>query len=366
MPQQHVPPQLWRSSRRPAIALAALVAGLVPGVLATPAAAAPDPAEVVLMGRVADAAASVRAPLRALARISETRGPSPFAGRPLYRDGSGPAREQARRWRDERPDDAARIDRIAAQPTALWLGDWIGDVREAAEARVEAARADGSIPVLVAYNIPDRDCGQHSTGGAGGAARYRAWIDDLAAGLGAGPAAVVLEPDALAALDCLAPAQRAARTDLVAYAAARLSRRPGVSVYIDAGNPSWIPAPEMARRLREAGVARARGFAVNVSSFHTTARSRAYGRAIARRLGGAPFVIDTSRNGAGPAPGNAWCNPPGRALGEAPTAQTGDPAVDALLWIKRPGESDGACNGGPPAGEWWPEGALALARAAEG
>ena len=83
-------------------------------------------------------------------------------------------------------------------------------------------------------------------------------------------------------------------------------------------------------------------------------------------MGGAPFVIDTSRNGAGPAPGDDWCNPPGRALGPAPTGQTGDPAVDALLWIKRPGESDGSCNGAPPAGAWWPEGALALARAAGG
>ncbi|MEO9119524.1 MAG: glycoside hydrolase family 6 protein, partial [Solirubrobacteraceae bacterium] len=57
--------------------------------------------------------------------------------------------------------------------------------------------------------------------------------------------------------------------------------------------------------------------------------------------------------------------PPGRALGTAPTTNTGDPLVDALLWIKSPGESDGACHpGDPPAGEWWPAHALALARAA--
>jgi endoglucanase len=195
---------------------------------------------------------------------------------------------------------------------------------------------------------------------------YRAWIDDLAAGIGAGPAAVVLEPDALPALDCLSEDAREQRSALLAYAASRLSRRDGVAVYIDAGNPSWIAPAEMARRLRAAGVARARGFALNVSSFHTTARARAYGKAISRRAGNAPFVIDTSRNGAGPAPGDAWCNPPGRALGQAPTGDTGDPLVDALLWIKRPGESDGACNGGPPAGTWWPDEALRLARAAGG
>ncbi|NEE07199.1 glycoside hydrolase family 6 protein, partial [Streptomyces sp. SID7499] len=77
--------------------------------------------------------------------------------------------------------------------------------------------------------------------------------------------------------------------------------------------------------------------------------------------------IDTSRNGNGPYtggdPAESWCNPPGRALGEAPTTQTGDERVDAYLWIKRPGESDGDCKGGPKAGAWWPEYALGLAGA---
>ena len=311
------------------------------------------------------ATGQAHAAVAAVARSTAARGPSPFAGRRIYREPSGPARAQARKWRHERPADAALIDRIAAQPTALWLGDWTRDVRAAAARRVGAARAARALPVLVAYNIPARDFGLHSSGGASGAAGYRDWIEDLAAGIGAGPAAVVLEPDALPALAGLPAHERADRTALIAGAVARLSR-PGVAVYIDAGNPSWIAPAEMARRLRAAGVKRARGFAVNVSSFHTTARSRAYGRAVSRRLGGAPFVIDTSRNGAGPAPGDEWCNPPGRALGQAPTAQTGDALVDALLWIKRPGESDGSCNGGPPAGAWWPEGAMALARAAAG
>ena len=88
----------------------------------------------------------------------------------------------------------------------------------------------------------------------------------------------------------------------------------------------------------------------------TGARSRA---APAAR----PSSSTPGRNGAGPAPGDDWCNPSGRALGDRPTAATGDRLVDALLWVKRPGESDGACNGGPPAGEWWADYALGLARA---
>ncbi len=300
-----------------------------------------------------------------IAPLSETRGPNPFAGARIYRAPRGPASAQARAWRRARPADAALIDRIARQPAAMWLGDWTPDVRAAAAGRVGAARAAGALPVLVAYNIPVRDHGLHSTGGASGAAGYLAWVEELAQGIGAGPAAVVLEPDALAALDRLPEGAREGRAAMIAQAVARLSSVPGVAVYLDAGNPGWTRAAEMARRLRAAGVDRARGFALNVSSFHPTPAVRAYGRRISRRLGGAPFVIDTSRNGAGPAPGGEWCNPPGQGLGAAPTGRTGDPRVDALLWIKRPGESDGTCNGGPPAGTWWPDEALRLAAAAK-
>jgi endoglucanase len=120
----------------------------------------------------------------------------------------------------------------------------------------------------------------------------------------------------------------------------------------------------MAQRLRQAGIGRARGFSLNVSNFNATADETAYGHTVAAAVGGKPFVIDTSRNGLGRAPDSAWCNPPGRALGQPPTSQTGDPLVDAYLWIKAPGESDGSCNGAPAAGVWWPEYALGLAQRA--
>ncbi len=143
--------------------------------------------------------------------------------------------------------------------------------------------------------------------------------------------------------------------------------RAGVTVYLDAGNATWHSAAETATRLRAAGVDRARGFALNVSNFDETADERGYGAAVSAALGGTShFVIDTSRNGLGPAPGNIWCNPPGRALGVRPTGDTGDPFVDAYLWIKIPGESDGTCNGGPTAGQWWLDYALGLASRATG
>src|SRR6185503_5483480 len=105
------------------------------------------------------------------------------------------------------------------------------------------------------------------------------------------------------------------------------------------------------------------------SNFRTTSDSIGYGTRLSALTGGAHFVVDTSRNGAGPLPtgsgypGPSWCNPPGRALGTAPTLSTGVPLVDGYLWIKYPGESDGSCGlGDPAAGTFWLDYALGLAR----
>ena len=326
-----------------------------------PAAAGRHDAAALVRRAVLVTRARVRAERRA--RRAKAREMNPLRAMPLFVEPSGPARAQANAWRGSRPGDAVSIDAIARSPQSLWLGDWKYDVRAEAARRVAAGRAQGAVPVIVAYNAPNRDCGQHSSGGAADAAAYRRWIDGLADGIGSSPAVVVLEPDGLAGLGCLAPAQRAERVDLLADAVDRLSHLDATAVYIDAGNPGWVSAAVMARRLRAVGVAGARGFAVNVSGFETTARAVAFGRAISRRTRGAHFVVDTSRNGAGPLPGE-WCNPAGRALGARPTTDTGNPLVDAFLWVKRPGESDGTCNGGPPAGTWWPEYALGLAQRA--
>lgn len=55
------------------------------------------------------------------------------------------------------------------------------------------------------------------------------------------------------------------------------------------------------------------------------------------------FVIDTGRNGNPSARtdcGN-WCNPRNNGIGHVPTTKTPDPRIDALYWLKTPGESDG-------------------------
>lgn len=288
----------------------------------------------------------------------------------FFADPNSSAAQQAIEWAASRPEDAALMEQLAAQPSSDWFGDWTADPESEIGARVSQIVETGALPVFVFYTIPYRDCGLYSAGGANDPESYRTWITDAAAGIGDRPAVVILEPDALAGTDCLTPEQTAERYELLSFAVDTLEALPNTNVYIDAGNAAWHPAPEVARRLHLAGIDNATGFSLNVSNFLTTEASTTYGLAIsdALDLGGTPFVIDTSRNGNGPwteGDSEAWCNPPGRAVGISATTKTANPLVDAYLWIKRPGESDGECRGAPAAGVWYPEYALELMQNAE-
>lgn len=243
-----------------------------------------------------------------------------------------------------------RPAKMADKPIATWLGEWSGDVQAVANDLTTKAAASGSVPVMVAYNIPYRDCGSYSAGGAAKGSDYRTWINKVAAGIGSREAIVIVEPDALAQISCLPESGRTERYQLLKDAVAALNANGKNHVYIDAGNPKWVSAKDMASRLTQAGVATAAGFALNVSNFYTTAENKVYGDQLTSMVN-KPYVIDTGRNAKGSHNGQ-WCNPWGSGLGDKPTTNTTG-NVDAYLWVKVPGESDGQCNGGPAAGTWW-------------
>jgi endoglucanase len=301
---------------------------------------------------------------------------SPLAGRKLYVDPHSSAATQVATWRGEgRTADADAVATIADQPTAIWLTADAGAVEGQVRDVVRDATRDGSTPVLVAYNIPHRDCGGYSKGGAASPEAYRDWIDAIARGVEGRPAIVILEPDAIPhVLDGCVTDGIDERLDLLAEAVKKLEATGNAYVYLDAGNPNWIDdVPKLARTLRRAGVTSADGFSLNVSNFVTLADNLAFGKRLSDSVGKAHFVVDTSRDGNGAlTPGGevdggpTWCNPPGRALGRPPTTTSGHARVDALLWVKYPGESDGACRPGEPeAGQWWPDYALALVAGAK-
>ena len=334
--------------------------------------------------------------------------------------------------------DALLLSRIAS---ASWFAYGTPELVELkVRDVVDRAAAEGQVPVLVAYNIPFRDCALYSAGGAADGAAYLAWIRGFAAGIGDREAIVILEPDGLGiipwhhALDGTVENCRPdgrdrsasdARYDQLRGAVTILGALPQARLYLDGTGSSWLSPGEAASRLIKAEVGQAAGFFLNVSNFESDKRVMPYARwisdciALVTRGGLDPrecpsqyspavfedistwgrtdaaydrlferrglkrdpasqkhAVIDTSRNGRGawqPPVGKyrdaeVWCNPPGRGLGRLPTLDSDNPYVDAFLWIKIPGESDGECHRGsggpadpergltaPPAGSWFPQ-----------
>ncbi len=301
------------------------------------------------------------------------RAQGPLASLRLYVRPDNPAAAQATVWRSAGlVKDADAIEQIAREPTAKWLTGGQQHEGAVASALVTAAARARATPQLVLYDIPDRDCHGYSSGGAPGPRAYRAWVAAVVKAIGQHSVIVIVEPDAIdqAADGCLSPQQAQERYRLLAGAIGALRADRHAHVYLDAGNAGWLAPGAVAAPLRKSDIHAAAGFSLNVANFQSTTASIAYGDRLSKLLGGAHFVIDTGRSGAGPpygAPGvDSWCNPPGRAIGTAPTTDTGHRLVDAYLWVKYPGESDGACAAGqPPAGTWWASYALGLVQRAD-
>ena len=304
----------------------------------------------------------------------------------LVETASGPAaaaRVDPRRTRPFFVDPEMQAAQAAlTDPTFEPIGDvgqafWATDdeatdtdsVRASVRDYVSRANAADAIPLVTVYGIPGRDCGEFSSGGLPDAASYRAWVDQIALGLSRRHAVVVLEPDAVASMGSCPGSDPVERQGLLRYAARQLTAS-GAWVYVDAGHSRWRSADDTARLLKRSGVASARGFVANVSNFRPTREVKAWAADVLaglrdRGVTGRHYVVDTSRNGARPAPDPAdWCNPVSARLGRHPKLVFDGP-LDGYAWVKNPGESDGhstddQCHGGPDAGVFWPEGARRL------
>lgn len=293
----------------------------------------------------------------------EAQGSNPFADRDSFAD-AGSKTAQAAESAEAKGDGdrAAVFSRLAEVPQGIWLTPEehpAGEVGTFVTSVVDAADDAGRVPTLVVYGVPDRDCsGGYSAGGLS-SDEYGPWVGEIADAASSGDVvAAVVEPDALASL--LECGDRQQRVSLIADAARRLAEA-GVTTYLDGGHSRWIEPNDLAPLLEDAGIAEVRGFATNVSNFQTDADEQAYAEQLSSILGGAHYVIDSGRNGFGAS--GEWCNPPGRAFGVEPGTDAAGEHQDAFLWVKPPGESDGECNGGPAAGQFWPERAIELASA---
>lgn len=331
-------------------------------------------------------------------------------------------------------EDAFLIAAMESSPQAVWLtGGTPSEIIGTVVKVMREATLQRAVPFFVLYNIPGRDCGSYSAGGAQDTPTYEAWISAISTAIGDQKAVVLVEPDALANLpsDCGYPSTvnstqlTANRYTQINYAVTALEGQPQTFVYLDAGNSAWHAVGDMAARLATAGVFQAQGFFSNVSNYRLsnyethfatwisqclafgtnpadggwrlghynycasqyyspdgqvdpnniatwTYSDQWYTSSLGTAIPTTHFVVDTSRNGQGPldasvyaaAPYNqpaavvgtiasgSWCNPPGRGLGTPSTANTGVPLLDAYLWVKTPGQSDGTCDAAGGARAW--------------
>jgi endoglucanase len=203
--------------------------------------------------------------------------------------------------------DAARVTEMEATPQAVWFTDGTpAQVKTAVKKTMAAAALTRRTPVLVAYDIPFRDCAQYSAGGAVDTAAYEAWIDAFAKGIGSGKAVVILEPDSLGiipynttifgAADWCQPTVTDASGNTVPapgatsderyaqlqYAVSSiLSNAPSASVYLDGTHSAWLGVSEAAYRLYKAGfkngVQEVQGFFLNASNYQPTDQSIQFG-----------------------------------------------------------------------------------------
>jgi endoglucanase len=296
--------------------------------------------------------------------------PNPLAGQRLFVDPEQPAWRQFRTDRNKHLAWAAStIWPLAREPKFQWFGRWTHGVRGQVRRYISRAQATRSVPLMTVMRHQGKKCGGGYRGGGGREdARTRRWYQSFAQGVGSARVVIAFEPDSLGTIDCLNRSRRRARLRLLAYGVDVLSRLPGATVYLEGGASDWEPARRTARQLRIIGIAKVRGFMLNVTHYDWTAANIRHGLDISRRVGGKPFVINTSQNGRGPVSYrsnhrriNIWCNPGLRGLGPPPTTQTSHPKVDAYLWLNRPGYAQG-CQGRPIA--WYPPRALGYARLA--
>ncbi|HEX2658915.1 MAG TPA: glycoside hydrolase family 6 protein, partial [Polyangia bacterium] len=320
------------------------------------------------------------APLLLAAAPARAKDPNPFAGARLYTNPD--FTRMIETLAAKTPAQAPALRKLGAQQTAVWL-DSVKRVPSVAR-HLDEARRQQAVPVFVVYDLPGRDCAAKASSGEFSVkdeGRYQhEFIDAIAAAFRAHPSqpvAVILEPDSLAnlatnlSLDGCAAAEGAYRRG-IAYAISKLSL-PNVSIYLDAAHGGWLgwkrnrtKIATIFKGVLEAagGSDKIRGFAVNVSNYNPTKvpgfhrqdlsnpgpDELSYIDDLRQELAevGIPdkgFVIDTGRNGklGIRANGANWCNIAHAGLGERPRVAPVD-GVDAYLWIKPPGESDGVAD----------------------
>ena len=253
---------------------------------------------------------------------------------------------------------------IFKHPSSFWFGDNPKKPKKKMTESIQRLlkRAEPQLPILVIYNIPNRDVGQYSKGGARTRETYLEFIHHFAEGVGNKSPIIIYEPDALPHSTLLDEESQEWRLQLMKESLEILTNKCNGIIYVDVGHSNWLKPSGAAELLDKVSNSKVKGFSVNSCNYRTTQECIYWAKRVVKYSSNKnTFVIDTSRNGKGPKE-DEWCNPSGRGLGESPSTNTKHRLCDAYLWVKIPGESDGKCNGGPKAGMFWGEQAEELVK----
>jgi endoglucanase len=266
-------------------------------------------------------------------------------------------------WADSLPTGTkrTRAQSAAAIAQAFWTGpEWDGTAT-GTQAYMAACDAQSAWFQLVMYGIPGRDLSGASAGGSAGASQYRSWTDAVISKIGARPGVVIIEPDSIAQMlqatqnGTKTQADFDARMALIDELVTKLRNQcPNTRIYLDAAHAAWFPDPTpLIPGLIKAGIGKCHGFVSNVSNFRTDDSIAVWSEGLIGKLNiPAPFgwIADVGRNGKNPAPeGSDWCNPLFVRFGRQPQyggTLIGGTHCHGLLWVKRPGESDGDASSG--------------------
>ncbi|KAF4808777.1 1,4-beta-D-glucan cellobiohydrolase CEL6A [Colletotrichum siamense] len=289
-------------------------------------------------------------------------------------------------------DLATKAAKVAEVPSFAWL-----DTREKISlmnstlAEIRKLNQGGANPpyagTYVVYNFPDRDCSAKASAGElaiadGGLDKYKTeYIDPIAAlakEYSDTRIVFVYEPDGLANLITNMGVQKCSQAADTYKAATDYAFKTlnldNVAIYVDAGHAGWLgweanlqpTATLYADVYKKAGSPKAvRGLVTNVSNFNgwnlTSAPSYTtpnnnydeskFHAALTPMLktAGYPanYLVDQGRSGKQPTGQQIWgdwCNVKDAGFGARPTVKTGIDTLDAIVWVKPGGESDGTSN----------------------
>lgn len=306
------------------------------------------------------------------------------------------------------PDWADRMKEIRDASAAIWLDNMqvMNDNLTNYLEMANTLTADAG-PVLIQfiiYDLPNRDCHAEASNGeidcedaqcAEGLNTYKTqYIDPIVSKMSKYPnkdlrIVCIIEPDSLPNLatnmgDAKCQEAETAYKKGVAYAIKELAALDNTILYIDAAHGGWLGWDDNRAKaiavwdevLKDAGGwDLVRGFATNTANYQplgTTTDTEdpcnlqsqynfAYSEVrYVEKLqadlqmqgqGDKTFIVDTGRNGnincrQGTQECSMWCNPTGAGLGRRPEANPKGLGItlDALAWLKTPGESDGTSD----------------------